>query len=116
MLPRNERAPPLGPPPLQVNYTFTLPYTARIQQPALSYPVAFYRDGEARRVRMDTYDSTQVMIAKKVGARLRGWCAHLLSASSASPQLCFVPQINCFWFARVPLPAASFDRGSQKGI
>jgi hypothetical protein len=62
-----------------VTYNYTLPYTARIQPDAISYPVKFYRDAEAGRVRMDTFDGTNVMIAKKVRAQ-GGWsiaCVHL---------------------------------------
>ncbi|EFN54048.1 hypothetical protein CHLNCDRAFT_136123 [Chlorella variabilis] len=53
------REAPRFPESYSVNYTFTLPYTARVQQPAISYPVAFWRDAKAGRVRMDTYGSTQ---------------------------------------------------------
>lgn len=70
----------------QVNYTFTLPYTARVQQPAISYPVAFWRDAKAGRVRMDTYGSTQVLIAKQ--ARRRSGCLVTRQACRALCQCC----------------------------
>lgn len=54
----------------QVRYTFSLPYTAKLQPDGIRYPVVFYRDEAAEAVRMDTYNSTTIMIAKKVG----GWC------------------------------------------
>lgn len=51
---------------MQVRYTFSLPYTAKLQPDGISYPVVFYRDEAAAAVRMDTYNSTTIMIAKQV--------------------------------------------------
>lgn len=56
----------------QVRYTFSLPYTAKLQPDGIRYPVAFYRAEAAEAVRMDTYNSTTIMIAKKVCVCVRG--------------------------------------------
>ena len=49
-----------------MRYTFSLPYTARVQPQAIAYPVAFFKDGPKRRIRMETYNATNVMIYKNV--------------------------------------------------
>lgn len=123
-----------------MRYTFSLPYTAKLQPEGIRYPVAFYRrvlsaggewqgraarssvgarhsdsinrvhrehavriqtsppvahlprpipgrvcrDAEGKRTRMDTYDSTTVMITKKVGGEERH-IAVRRSASGAGP-------------------------------
>lgn len=59
------RQPPKLPESYSVSYTFTLPYTAHIQQDPISYPVTFHKDAVAGGVRMETYDGTNVVIAKK---------------------------------------------------
>ncbi|KAL4448265.1 hypothetical protein ABPG75_005484 [Micractinium tetrahymenae] len=58
-------SPPRFPGSYTVRYTFSLPYTAKLQPDGIRYPVAFYRDERAEAVRMDTYNSTTIMIAKK---------------------------------------------------
>lgn len=60
------RQPPEPPSSFAVNYTLTLPYTAVLQQPPLSYPVAFYRDARSGRQRMELYDGETTMVASKV--------------------------------------------------
>ncbi|KAL4421808.1 hypothetical protein ABPG77_001597 [Micractinium sp. CCAP 211/92] len=57
--------PPRFPGSYTVRYTFSLPYTAKLQPDGIRCPVVFYRDEAAEAVRMDTYNSTTVMIAKK---------------------------------------------------
>jgi C1A family cysteine protease len=57
---------PRWPDSYSVTYVFSLPYTAEVQPDAVNYTVVFHRDNEnknAPRVRMDTLDGTNVLIA-----------------------------------------------------
>ncbi|KAL4539565.1 hypothetical protein Ndes2437B_g02068 [Nannochloris sp. 'desiccata'] len=57
---------PRWPESYSLTYVFSLPYTAEVQPDAVSYKVSFHRDNEDKdspRVRMDTLDGTNVLIA-----------------------------------------------------
>ncbi|KAL6782370.1 hypothetical protein ACKKBG_A06525 [Auxenochlorella protothecoides x Auxenochlorella symbiontica] len=62
---RGEPQAPVWPDSYSVEYTFSLPYTAKIQPHGIRYPVVFHRDGKAQRVRMETYNGTNVIISTK---------------------------------------------------
>lgn len=61
----SDASPPNFPESYQVSYNFTLPYTAKIQPHAISYPVTFWRDHHHRRFRIDTYNGVNSIINKK---------------------------------------------------
>jgi len=57
---------PRWPESYSLSYIFSLPYTAQVQPDAVNYTVTFHRDNEDKdspRVRMDTLDGTNVLIA-----------------------------------------------------